>query len=425
MIPVLQGKYVVLGVTGSIACYKAVDLASKLTQAGALVDVVMTEYACRFVTPLAFGSITHRPVVTNLFDLESELAVEHVALATRADLLIVAPATAHAIAKLALGLADDPLTTTALATKAPLLLAPAMDAHMYEHPALQENLATLKRRGAYVVGPASGRLASGLVGPGRMVEPQELLDHVRWMLGRSGDLAGRDIVVTAGGTREPLDPVRVITNRSSGKMGYALAEAARDRGARVTLVAAPTDLPDPVGVALHRVETVREMRDAVLATTHYADVLVMAAAVSDYRPAEVAGQKMKKEGTADTIALTLLKNADFLPELPSTVMRVGFAAETQNVLANARRKLEEKGLALIVANDVTDPDSGFGVDTNRVTLIDAQGDEELPLLPKYEVAHRVLDRVLLLLQQRDAAEGPAPEDRTRGETSPARTTPSR
>ena len=239
-----------------------------------------------------------------------------------------------------------------------------------------------------------------------MVEPQELLDHVRWMLGRSGDLAGRDIVVTAGGTREPLDPVRVITNRSSGKMGYALAEAARDRGARVTLVAAPTDLPDPVGVALHRIETVREMRDAVLATTHYADVLVMAAAVSDYRPAEVADQKMKKEGTADTIALTLLKNADFLPELPSTVMRVGFAAETQNVLANARRKLEEKGLALIVANDVTDPDSGFGVDTNRVTLIDAQGDEELPLLPKYEVAHRVLDRVLLLLQQRDAAEGP-------------------
>ena len=349
--------------------------------------------------------------------------MEHVALANRADLLIVAPATAHAIAKLALGLADDPLTTTALATKAPLLLAPAMDAHMYEHPALQENLATLKRRGAYVVGPASGRLASGLVGPGRMVEPQELLDHVRWMLGRSGDLAGRDIVVTAGGTREPLDPVRVITNRSSGKMGYALAEAARDRGARVTLVAAPTDLPDPVGVALHRIETVREMRDAVLATTHYADVLVMAAAVSDYRPAEVADQKMKKEGTAD--ALTLLKNADFLPELPSTVMRVGFAAETQNVLANARRKLEEKGLALIVANDVTDPDSGFGVDTNRVTLIDAQGDEELPLLPKYEVAHRVLDRVLLLLQQRDAAEGPAPEDRTRGETSPARTTPSR
>ena len=246
------------------------------------------------------------------------------------------------------------------------------------------------------------------------------------MLGRSGDLAGRDVVVhRRSGTREPLDPVRVITNRSSGKMGYALAEAARDRGARVTLVAAPTDLPDPVGVALHRVETVREMRDAVLATTHYADVLVMAAAVSDYRPAEVADQKIKKEGAADTLTLTLLKNADFLPELPSTVMRVGFAAETQNVLANARRKLEEKGLALIVANDVTDPDSGFGVDTNRVTLIDASGDEELPLLSKYEVAHRVLDRVLLLLQQRDVAEGPAPEDRTRGETSPTPTTPSR
>ncbi|MFB3092424.1 MAG: bifunctional phosphopantothenoylcysteine decarboxylase/phosphopantothenate--cysteine ligase CoaBC, partial [Dehalococcoidia bacterium] len=240
MIPVLDKKHIVLGVTGSIACYKALDLASKLTQGGALVDVVMTQSATRFVTPLAFGGITHQPVVTDLFDPQSELSVEHVALAERADLLVVAPATANSIAKMALGLADDPLTTTLLATMAPVIVAPAMDGHMYENAAVQENLKKLRDRGVTIVGPDEGYLASGKMGKGRLVETPELMGHIRAILGKDGDLAGSTIVVSAGGTQEPLDPARIITNHSSGKMGYALAEAARDRGARTVLVTAPT-----------------------------------------------------------------------------------------------------------------------------------------------------------------------------------------
>ena len=264
MAGVLEGKTVVLGVTGSIACYKALDLASKLTQAGAQVDALMSYGATQFVTPLAFRSITHRPVVTDTFDPASELSVEHVALAQRADIVVVAPATANFIAKAAAGLADDPLTTTILATAAPVLIAPAMDGHMYDNPATQENLSRLQSRGVVVLGPASGRLASGIEGIGRLVETPELMGNIRTILGRNGDLASYRIVVTAGGTQEPIDPVRVVTNRSSGKMGYALAEAARDRGAQVTLITAPTDLEDPSGVEMVRVGTALEMRDAVL-----------------------------------------------------------------------------------------------------------------------------------------------------------------
>ena len=260
---VLEGKNIVLGVTGSIACYKALDLASKLNQAGSLVDTIMTYGATQFVTPLAFRSVTHRAVVTETFDLESELSVEHVALAQRADLVVVAPATANFIAKAAAGMADDPLTTTILATQAPLLVAPAMDGHMYDNPATQENLSKLAKRGVTIVGPARGRLASGLVGMGRLVETPELIGHISSILGRRGDLAGHNIVVSAGGTQEPLDPVRILTNRSSGKMGYAIAEAARDRGARVVLVTAPTSLPDPVNVDMVKVATTLEMREAV------------------------------------------------------------------------------------------------------------------------------------------------------------------
>ena len=402
---VLENKRIILGVTGSIACYKAVDLASKLVQAGSHVDVILTRGAAEFVTSLTFHSITHRPVMTELFDPEREQAVEHVALATQADLFVVAPATAHVIAKLALGLADDALTTAALATQSPMVVAPAMDAHMYDHPAFQANLKTLRDRGAHVAGPAEGRLASGLMGMGRMLEPEALVGHIRWVLGRTGDLAGRTIVVSAGGTQEPMDPVRVITNRSSGKMGYAVAEAARDRGARVTLVAAPTTLPDPVGVSIRRVETVAQMRDAVLEACQNADALIMAAAVSDYRPAQVASQKIKKDTKDEGVTLHLVKNPDFFLEVPEGVLRVGFAAETEDLLANARAKLKQKDLALIAANDVTAPDSGFNVDTNRVTLLDPQGkEEELPLLSKYEVGHRILDRVAELLKQRDERE---------------------
>ena len=400
MIPVLDKKHLVLGVTGSIACYKALDLASKLTQAGALVDVAMTYGATQFVTPLAFRSLTHRPVVTDLFDPQSELSVEHVALAERADLVVVAPATAHYIAKVALGLADDPLTTTLLATQAPVIIAPAMDGNMYENPVTQENLERLKARGITIVGPAEGHLASGMTGVGRLVETPELMGHIRALLGKRGDLAGNTVVVSAGGTQEPIDPARIITNRSSGKMGYALAEAARDRGARAILVTAPTSLPDPVAVEVVKVRAALEMRDQVREALEGAQALIMAAAVSDYRPKDASPQKLKKDSASLTIEL--VRNPDILTEMSGPFIKVGFAAESQDVARNAREKMAQKGLDLMVANDITDPDSGFGADTNRVTILDRDGGvEELPLMSKEAVAHRVLDRVRALLEERD------------------------
>ena len=394
----LAGKHLALGVTGSIACYKSVDLASKLTQAGALVDVLMTRGALNFVAALTFRSITHRPVVTDLFDPQSELSMDHVAIAERADAVLVAPATAHAIAKMAWGMADDPLSTTVLATRAPIILAPAMDAHMYENAATQENVDKLSSRGFVLVGPAEGRLASGMVGTGRMAEPSELVEHVKVVLGRTGDLEGRKIVVSAGGTQEPVDPVRFVSNRSSGKMGHAVAEAARDRGAAAVLVSAPTAQPDPIGVAVVRVETALEMRDAVVHECEDADSLIMAAAVADWRPATRADQKVKK-GAADTWTLEMVKNPDILKEVRSDrLIRVGFAAETEDLVENAKDKIASKGLHLIAANDVTAQGSGFASDTNRVVLLDREGDiEELPLMAKYEVGHRILDRVVTLL----------------------------
>ncbi|MBI2165176.1 MAG: bifunctional phosphopantothenoylcysteine decarboxylase/phosphopantothenate--cysteine ligase CoaBC [Chloroflexi bacterium] len=398
----IERKTIVLGVTGSIACYKAADLASKLTQAGASVEVILTAGARQFLTPLTFRSLTHRPVVADLFDPDSELAVQHVALAERAHLVVVAPATANVIAKLAVGLADDALTATILATRAPVMVAPAMDAHMYENPAVQENLQRLRQRGMIIVGPAKGRLASGLYGLGRLVEVELLLGHIRLLLGRNGDLAGRTVVVSAGGTQEPVDPVRVVTNRSSGKMGYALAEAARDRGARAILVTAPTALPDPVGVEAVHVETAVQMREAILRAIAGADVLIMAAAVADYMPVSMAPQKVKKG--PETWTLQLTRTPDILKEADGNIIKVGFAAESENLLANARDKLLSKGLHLIVANDITAPESGFGVDTNKVALLERDGGvEELPLMGKYQVAHRILDRVARLLAGRPRA----------------------
>ncbi|MEC9287360.1 MAG: bifunctional phosphopantothenoylcysteine decarboxylase/phosphopantothenate--cysteine ligase CoaBC [Chloroflexota bacterium] len=392
----LENKRVILGVTGSIACYKALDLASKMVQAGALVDTVMSYGATQFVTPLAFRSITHREVVTDLFDTNSTYSIEHIELAQQADIVVIAPATAHCIAKLAAGLADDPLTTTILATTAPLLVAPAMDGGMFSHPATQENLAKLRQRGVMIAGPASGRLASGLIGTGRLLETPELLGHIAYALGKDGDLAGKTIVVSAGGTMEPIDPVRVITNHSSGKMGYALAEAGRDRGAKVILVAAPTGLPDPALVEVVAVKTAQEMCDAVLERVKGADALIMAAAVADYRPTTEADQKIKK-ASAD-LTIDLAKTTDILEAATGDFVKVGFSAETQNLVSNAKIKVGSKNLDLIVANDVTDPNSGFGIDTNKVTLIDRDLNvEELPVLTKYEVSHRILDRVSKLL----------------------------
>ncbi len=388
----LADKHIVLGVTGSIACYKALDLASKLVQAGALVDTLLSYGATQFVTPLAFRSITHREVVTDTFDLNSEFSNQHVALARSADIVVVVPATVHCIAKLALGLADDPLTTTVVATKAPLLVAPAMDADMFDHPATQENLAKLRQRGVAIAGPAAGRLASGLIGMGRLLEPSELLGHIAAALGRQGNLAGRTIVVSAGGTMEPIDPVRVITNHSSGTMGYAVAEAARDRGAQVVLVSAPTSLPDPPLVRMVRVRTAQEMCDAVLSQVEGADALIMAAAVADYRPVIEAQQKIKK--SAAELNIPLAKTTDILEKAEGSFVKVGFAAESENLVSNARDKVHRKGLDLIVANDITDPEAGFGVDTNKVTFISRDLEvEELPLLTKYDVSLRILDRV--------------------------------
>jgi phosphopantothenoylcysteine decarboxylase/phosphopantothenate--cysteine ligase len=391
----LEGKHVVLGVTGSIACYKAIDLASKLTQAGALVDTVMSYGATQFVTPLAFRSITHRAVITDTYDANSQFSIEHVALAHQADVVVIAPATAHCIAKLAQGLADDPLTTTIIATAAPVMVAPAMDANMFDNPATQENVATLKRRGVVIAGPAPGRLASGLMGMGRLLETPDLLGYIAYTLGKDADLKGRKIVVSAGGTMEPIDPVRVITNHSSGKMGYAIAEAARDRGADVVLVAASTALPDPPLVNVVRVQTAQHMCDEVLRQVQKADALIMAAAVADYRPATEADQKIKK--SADELTIELAKTTDILEAARGNFVKVGFAAETQDLIRNARDKVTRKDLDLIVANDLTDPEAGFGVDTNKVTFID--GDlkvEELPVMTKYEVSQRILDRVVEL-----------------------------
>ena len=394
----LEGKNIVLGVTGSIAAYKALDAASKLTQAGALVDVILTASAEKFITRLSFQSITHRQVYSDLFDSSSDLAIHHVALAERADLIAIYPATANTLAKLAHGIADDTLCTTVLASRAPLLVAPAMDGYMYNNPATQANINLLEQRDIHIIGPSSGHLASGLTGTGRLVEPTALIEEIKVILGRQGDLTHLSIVVSAGGTQEPIDPVRVITNHSSGKMGYAIAEAARDRGAKVTLVTASKGIPDPSVHAVTKVTTVDEMRNAVLAACEDANVVIMAAAISDYTPVTVATQKIKKDTESDRMSIEVRKTNDFFLEIPPQVLRVGFAAESENLVTNAAEKLERKGMALIVANDITAADSGFNVDTNRVTFVDKTGmSEELPLLTKYEVGHKILDKVQSLL----------------------------
>ena len=395
----LVNKHIVLGVTGSIASYKAIDLASKLTQAGALVDTILTYGATQFITPLAFRSITHRDVITDLYDLDSEFSNEHVALARRADIVTIVPATVNCIAKLAWGMADDPLTTTVVATEAPLLIAPAMDGNMYSHPATQDNLQILERRGVVIVGPDQGYLASGLSGKGRLVDPTQLVGHIAAALGKKGDLSGKKIVISAGGTQEPIDPVRVITNNSSGKMGYAIAEAARDRGAEVILITAPTSLSDPPSITVKNVTTAAEMCSLVLSEVTDSDALIMSAAVADYRPKTSAEQKIKKSDSGLTIDLT--KTEDILEKATGNFVKVGFSAESENLVSNATEKIGRKSLDLIVANDITDPDSGFGKDTNKVVIIDDQLQaEHLPILTKYDVGNEILNRVLKVLATR-------------------------
>jgi len=413
---VLLNKRILVGICGGIACYKAVELVSQLQQAGALVDVVMSEHAEEFVRPLTFSTMSHRPVYSDLWEPSGRAAETHIALGERAELLVIVPATANTIAKLAHGIADNMLTAVALATQAPLLLAPAMHHNMYTHPATQANLTSLRERGAYIVEPEVGRLASGEVGVGRLPDTNVLLGAINAALGRKGDLAGRRVVVTAGGTQEPIDPVRFVGNRSSGKMGYALAIEARDRGAEVILISGPVALDAPYGVEVHRVETAVQMRDAVRSAVVDADVLVMSAAVADYRPAEAAAQKLKKGGAQERadqngFSLRLVRNPDILEELAESVdkqggderpkqrlVRVGFAAETNDLANYARAKLVAKRLDLLVANDVSRSDSGFGTDTNKVYIFHAGGAmEDLPVMPKTGVATAIWDRIVLLL----------------------------
>jgi len=395
----LKGKTIVLGVTGSIAAYKAVDIGSRLTQSGARVDVIMTKAATEFVTPVTFQAITGRPVVIEMFSLSSEFSIEHISLAEAADVIVIAPATANIIAKLAAGIADDMLCCTVLASKAPVIVAPAMDANMFENPVTQDNLSKLKTRGFITVGPVSGRLASGKEGLGCLADATDIIGTICQVLGENSDLAGKHIVVTAGGTQEPIDPVRCLTNRSSGKMGYALAEAARDRGAKVTLITAPTWLTKPIGVKIIDVCTAQEMHLAVEDAVPQADALIMAAAVADYRPVRKLDEKMKRKDIG--LTLELERTPDILSGIRGDFIKVGFAAESSNLVENAKQKLQQKGLDLIVANDITARDSGFGADNNRVTIVDREGKiDSLPLLPKREVADKVLDKVAELLDKR-------------------------
>jgi len=396
----LEDKRIILGVSGSVACYKALDLASCLTQEKALVDVILTASAMQFVKPLGFRSLTHRDVVTDMFDLSSEFAVEHVSLAERADIIVVAPATANVIAKIALGLSDDHLTGTILASQAPIIVAPAMDAHMYTNPVTQQNLEILRERRVTILGPAEGRLASGLVGAGRLVETHQLVGKIKYVLGQDGDFKGRRVIVSAGGTSESIDPVREITNRSSGKMGYALAEAARDRGAETVLVTASKQLVDPVDVEIVRVQTSSEMHEAIQKNvSNETDALIMAAAVSDYKPKTVSANKVKKGKAGWEISLE--STIDILETIEMNAgVKVGFAAESTSIIQNALSKVRQKKLDLIVANDISSPQSGFGSDTNKVWIIDrGEKVEELPVLPKYEVANRILDRTAQLFKE--------------------------
>ena len=392
----LAGKHVVLGVTGGIAAYKAVEVVSRLRKKGAHVHVIMTRGAQNFVTELTFREMSDEPVITDMWAKVTHYHVEHIALAKLADAVLVAPATANFLAKAACGMADDMLTTTLLATKAPVFIAPAMNTAMYENAVTQENIERLRTRGVHIIAPASGQLACGTSGAGRLPEPVELVSVLeRFFAAQKRDLAGRKIVVTAGGTHEPLDPVRFLGNRSTGKMGFAVAEAAAARGANVVLVTGPVNLATPAGVYRVDVLTAQEMHDAVLAQYADADAVIKAAAVADYRPKACAGQKIKKQD--GSFLLELVRNPDILQELgekKTHQILVGFAAETEHVLEYAAGKLQKKNLDFIVANDVSREDAGFSADTNRVTILAKDGTKtQPPLMSKRALADVILDGV--------------------------------
>jgi len=397
----LKGKHVVLGVTGGIAAYKACEVVSRLRKLHAEVDVIMTENATRLVQPLTFETLSNRPVCVDTFSRIESWDVKHISLAQKADIMVVAPATANLLAKLTHGIADDMLSTTLLATKTPILLAPAMNTGMWTAEVTQQNLQTLLKRGVKTIGPGSGFLACGDNGSGRMSEPAEIVEAICAILCPKRDLEGLKVLVTAGPTVERIDPVRYLTNDSSGKMGYAIAEAAHVRGAEVTLVSGPVHIPAPAGVAVVPVSSTMSLYEAMMERCEQQNIIIQAAAPADYRVEHVADQKIKKQ-SGEPFTLTLVENPDIAKAVgqhkqPGQVL-VGFAAETQNVLANAQNKLEKKNLDLIVANDVTAEGAGFGVDTNIVTLITKDGATPLPMMSKREVADRILDQALVIRQ---------------------------
>lgn len=400
----LIGRQILLGITGGIAAYKTAELVRLLVKAEAQVRVVMTRNACQFITPLTLQTLSGHKVYTDTFEAGVNYQIEHISLTDASDLTVVAPATANIIGKFANGIADDLLSTLLLAAKPPILLAPAMNTRMWENPAVQQNIEKLKTQGVLLIEPGEGELACKTVGKGRMAEPEEIFDRIKELLAPSGEFSGTTFIITAGPTREALDPVRFISNRSSGRMGYALAKAAQQRGARVILVSGPTQLPPPEGIQFIPVESARQMHQAVMEHLPAAMVVIKAAAVADYRPVEQALQKIKKGGETDGgLNLRLTRNPDILAEIGQNKgarILVGFAAETIDLIKNAREKLQRKNLDLIVANDVTKEGAGFVASTNIVKILDAQGNiEELPLMSKEAVAQRVLDRVAGLLKK--------------------------
>lgn len=407
--PTLLGKRIVLGVTGSIAAYKAVSLLRTLLREGATVQVVMTQSATKFVTPLTFEVLSGHPVSTDVFAAHQEM--KHLSLPEQADAIVIAPATANCLAKSALGLGDDLLSTMLLTAQCPLIVAPAMDGGMWTHPSVTEHVRTLRARGTVVVDPEEGPLASGRIGQGRLAEESRILDAIQTALASQRDWQGHRILVSAGPTQEPIDPVRFISNRSSGKMGYALAEAAQARGAQVVLVSGPTALPGPRGIEVVPVETAEDMTKALSARLAWSTVVIMAAAVADFRPKHSSSQKIKKQGLTDQ-TLDLERTIDILSLLSAqrtTQLIVGFAAETSDLIAHAKDKLGAKGLDLIVANDVTTEGAGFGSDQNAATLIDRQGTmTALPLMPKRALADTILNKAHELLRTRELNQAPKP-----------------
>ncbi|HEX4968187.1 MAG TPA: bifunctional phosphopantothenoylcysteine decarboxylase/phosphopantothenate--cysteine ligase CoaBC [Nitrospiraceae bacterium] len=405
----MAGKQIVLGVTGSIAAYKAVALLRTLRREGAVVDVVMTHSATKFVTPLTFEVLSGRPVSTDVFEAHQEM--KHLSLSEQADVIVIAPATANCLAKSALGLGDDLLSTMLLTAQCPLIVAPAMDGGMWTHPSVTEHVRTLRARGAIVVNPEIGPLASGRIGQGRMAEEGTILEAIQAALSPRRDWQGHRVLVSAGPTQEAIDPVRFISSRSSGKMGYAIAEAAQARGAQVVLVTGPTVLPIPRGIEVVSVATAEEMLKALSARLAWSTTVIMAAAVADFRPTHPASQKIKKQGrTGQT--LDLERTTDILASLSAqrtTQFMVGFAAETSDLIAHAKDKLKSKGLDLIVANDVTIEGAGFGSDQNTATVIDREGNlTELPLMPKRSLADAILNRAHELLHTKQSSQTPKP-----------------